>query len=106
MSAVLPEAAVKVAEPEIAATDAHVARGPGLFRRLLRDPVGAAALVLVVVLVAAAVLAPWLSPTDPYDNDLSLAMQPPGLRPASGWGRMRRGATWSRACSSGCGPAC
>ncbi|MDU7523017.1 MAG: hypothetical protein E7K72_16790, partial [Roseomonas mucosa] len=34
-----------------------------------------------VLLIAAAVLAPWLSPTDPYDNDLSLAMQPPGAAP-------------------------
>ena len=40
MSAVLPEAAIKVAEPELAATDAHVARGPGLFRRLNRHHSG------------------------------------------------------------------
>ncbi len=46
-------------------------------RRLLRDPVGMAALVVLAALVLAAVLAPWLAPTDPADNDLSQAMAPP-----------------------------
>ena len=49
-----------------------------LFRRLVADPVAAAALLLAVLIVAAALLAPWLAPGDPSDNDLSLAMQPPG----------------------------
>lgn len=90
MSAVLPEAAIKVAEPELAAIDAHVARGPGLFRRLLRDPVGAAALVLVVLLVGAAVLAPWLAPTDPYDNDPSPRPARPRPGPSAGSSASRR----------------
>ena len=51
---------------------------PGLLRRLVRDPGAAISLVLVVLLIGAAVFAPLLAPTDPYDNDLSLAMQPPG----------------------------
>ncbi|MBW6399707.1 ABC transporter permease [Roseomonas sp. HJA6] len=51
---------------------------PGVLSRLLRDPGAAICLVLVVLLIAAAVFAPLLAPTDPYDNDLSLAMQPPG----------------------------
>lgn len=46
--------------------------------KLRRDPVALAALLVAVLLVAAAVLAPWLAPTDPTDNDLSLAMQAPG----------------------------
>ncbi len=51
---------------------------PGVLSRLLRDPGAAICLVLVVLLIGAAVFAPWLAPTDPYDNDLSKAMQPPG----------------------------
>jgi ABC-type dipeptide/oligopeptide/nickel transport system permease subunit len=51
---------------------------PGILSRLLREPAAAVSLVLVVLIIAAAVLAPVLAPTDPYDNDLSLAMQPVG----------------------------
>ncbi|MBR0671303.1 ABC transporter permease [Neoroseomonas soli] len=51
---------------------------PGVLARLLREPAAAFSLLLVVLLIAAAILAPLLAPTDPYDNDLSLAMQPPG----------------------------
>ncbi len=46
-------------------------------RRFLRDWVGMAALVVMLALVLLALLAPWLAPTDPADNDLSLAMTPP-----------------------------
>ena len=45
--------------------------------RLLRDKTGLAALLALLLLVALAILAPYLSPTDPADNDLSLAMAPP-----------------------------
>lgn len=51
---------------------------PGILSRLMREPGAAIALVLAVLLVAAAVFAPLLAPTDPYDNDLAVAMQPPG----------------------------
>ena len=47
-------------------------------RRLLRDPVGVAALLVLFAAVVLALLAPLIAPTDPADNDLSLAMQPPG----------------------------
>lgn len=49
-----------------------------VWARLRRDPVALAALLLAVLLVALAVLAPVLAPGDPTDNDLSVAMQPPG----------------------------
>ncbi len=51
---------------------------PGVLSRLLREPAAAVSLVMVVLILAAALLAPVLAPTDPYDNDLSKAMQPPG----------------------------
>jgi peptide/nickel transport system permease protein len=49
-----------------------------LLRRLLRDPVTGVALVLAAAIILAALLAPWIAPGDPAENDLSLAMQPPG----------------------------
>ena len=48
------------------------------FTKLRRDPIALAALFLAAILIALALLAPWLAPTDPADNDLALAMQPPG----------------------------
>jgi peptide/nickel transport system permease protein len=53
-------------------------RRPGTLRRLLREPVAAFAFAVAVLLVLAAVFAPWLAPTDPYDNNLSSAMAVPG----------------------------
>lgn len=51
-------------------------------RRMLRDPLALAALVFTLACIAAAVFAPWLADLfalgDPYDNDLAMAMQPPG----------------------------
>lgn len=51
---------------------------PGLLRRLTRDPAAALALVFVALVILAAIFAPLLAPTDPFDNDLSSAMKPPG----------------------------
>ncbi|WP_338661714.1 ABC transporter permease [Pararoseomonas sp. SCSIO 73927] len=60
------------------AAEAAPPRRPGTLGRLLREPVAAAALFLAVLLIGAALLAPVLSPTDPYDNDLASAMAAPG----------------------------
>lgn len=51
---------------------------PGVLRQLLRDPAAAVCLAVAVTLILAAVFAPLLAPTDPYDNDLSFAMAVPG----------------------------
>lgn len=64
-----------------ATQDMGEATGPerlGLLARLLREPAAAFSLFLVMALLLAAIFAPLLAPTDPYDNDLSKAMQPPG----------------------------
>jgi peptide/nickel transport system permease protein len=53
-------------------------RAPGTLRRLVREPVAAAALLVAILLVLGAVLAPVLAPTDPFDNDLGSAMAVPG----------------------------
>jgi peptide/nickel transport system permease protein len=47
-------------------------------RALRRDPLALAAGVFVLALILAAILAPLLTGADPYDNDLAIAMQPPG----------------------------
>jgi glutathione transport system permease protein len=38
----------------------------GMLRRLMRDRVAVAALIVLALIVAAAILAPWISPHDPY----------------------------------------
>jgi peptide/nickel transport system permease protein len=45
---------------------------------LARNPVSAAALVFIVVLIAIAVVAPWIVPYDPNAVDLAAVLQPPG----------------------------
>lgn len=50
---------------------------PSVLRMLGRDLGGALSLGLVVLIVLAAVFAPWLSPRDPYETDLLAIMQPP-----------------------------
>ncbi len=64
----------------MSATVASIAppKRAGLLRRLLRDPGAAVALLAVVLMVLAAAAAPLLAPTDPFDNNLALSMQPPG----------------------------
>ena len=47
-------------------------------RRLLRDPIALAASLFLLACVLAAIFAPWLTSTDPYDNDLGSAMAEPG----------------------------
>jgi len=53
-------------------------RRPGLLSRLLQDPAAVAALAIVVLILLAAIFAPLLAPSDPYESDLSRAMQAPG----------------------------
>jgi ABC-type dipeptide/oligopeptide/nickel transport system permease subunit len=56
----------------------HAPRRPGPLARLLRDPMAALALAFILLVLLAALLAPVLAPSDPYESDLSRAMQPPG----------------------------
>ncbi len=77
MSATVPDGTA--AAPIVAtAAPAPPPTRAGLWRRLLGDPGTALAALAVLLLLAAALLAPLLAPTDPYDNDLARALQPPG----------------------------
>jgi ABC-type dipeptide/oligopeptide/nickel transport system permease subunit len=49
----------------------------GLFRELVRDKLGFASMVFLVVLALAAILAPWIAPDDPNRGNLSGAMLAP-----------------------------
>src|SRR5436853_3395646 len=60
------------AEPETGA----FARA-GVLRRLARDHVAAGAALTLIVIVLAALFAPWIAPYDPYFTDLTKVMQPP-----------------------------
>ena len=70
----MAEASTAVATP----VAPSMPKRPGTLKRLLREPIAAIALLVVVILVLAALLAPWLSPTGPYDNDLSVSLTVPG----------------------------
>ena len=67
-----------------------LARRASLLRTLLGEPVGAVTFGVVVLLILAAVFAPWLAPGDPYEGDLADMLKPPGeagLLGADGQGR-------------------
>jgi peptide/nickel transport system permease protein len=62
---------------EAAAHLAEAGEGTRLLRRALRHPGLLIGGGLLLLLVLAALLAPWLSPHDPYDQDLTKRMLPP-----------------------------
>ena len=68
---------------------------------LRRDKPASVAAVFLVLIVAAAILAPVLAPFDPYDNNLRNMLKPPSERIGSA--RMSRGGTCSLVCSTGSG---
>jgi ABC-type dipeptide/oligopeptide/nickel transport system permease subunit len=61
--------------PRPAATPAFQRRS--MLRMLLRDKPATIAAVFLILVVAAALLAPYLSPFDPYANNLRLRLKPP-----------------------------
>ncbi|MDF1523389.1 MAG: ABC transporter permease, partial [Trueperaceae bacterium] len=54
------------------------ARVPKVVRKLLRSPHFVVGLVLSVVVVGVALLAPWLAPKDPYFQDYGAVLRPVG----------------------------
>jgi len=55
----------------------HKVRVRRFVRRLFRNKLVAVSLVILVVLVLTAVLAPWITPEDPYRSNLARRLQPP-----------------------------
>ena len=61
-----------------AAAGERTGRPPSALRRLLRDKVAVGAGVFLILVVLAAIFAPLLAPTDPYDNNIRARLKPPG----------------------------
>jgi len=59
------------------------AAGPGLARLRILVPGG----LIVVLALAAALLAPWLAPHDPYAQDVGARLRPPVWHPGGSWDR-------------------
>lgn len=63
-----------------AGIEAAVAIGPreNLFRKLLRDPLGGASLVVLAVVICIGIVAPWIEPHNPNAGSLQLVNSAPG----------------------------
>ncbi|WP_220471759.1 dipeptide/oligopeptide/nickel ABC transporter permease/ATP-binding protein [Tomitella gaofuii] len=61
---------------QAARTAAGDARDASLWKRLVRNPMGAIALMILGIVVVAAVFGQWLAPLDPDQVDLQDALQP------------------------------
>jgi ABC-type dipeptide/oligopeptide/nickel transport system ATPase component/ABC-type dipeptide/oligopeptide/nickel transport system permease subunit len=78
MSALLPTTA-DVHEAVSAGSDSHARpRRPRAIATLLRNPLGAFAAIVLVLVLIGAVLAPLLTPYNVTDADLRIAFSPPG----------------------------
>jgi ABC-type dipeptide/oligopeptide/nickel transport system permease subunit len=73
-SVVIPQSRVSVQQPEAD----RIVRRPSVLLLLLREPSACVALITVVIILLAALFAPWLAPGDPYGGDLALTLQSPG----------------------------
>jgi peptide/nickel transport system permease protein len=62
----------------IRASATNASLGARALRRVMRDPRALAGLAVVVLLVVAAALAPWLAPKDPMLQDLMAMLEKPG----------------------------
>jgi peptide/nickel transport system permease protein len=66
-------------EPKVLAP---LERSPGywatVWRRFRRDPVAVGALIVIVLLILMAILAPWIAPQDPYRGMALRRLRPPG----------------------------
>src|SRR5258708_10349918 len=64
--------------PPTGAEEGRAARGywAGVGRRVVRDPVALAAALVIIVIVFAAILAPWLGLADPYRGSMLRRLRP------------------------------
>ncbi len=67
-----------VAAPAAASGDEQAGRPASAFRRLLRDKVAVAAGIFLILVLFAALFAPYLAPSDPFDNNIRERLKPPG----------------------------
>jgi peptide/nickel transport system permease protein len=94
MAAPVDEHTVRAAEEEQAALDEQLLRGRpynqrsalrGVVGELWQDRAGFAGAIFLLVLVAAAILAPWVAPHDPAAQSLAERLTPPAWDPDGSW---------------------
>jgi len=73
-----PGAAATLPAAEVSATAARRPRGRPAGRWIRRHPTGALSGAVLLVVLLASALAPWISPHDPYAQDYDALMRPPG----------------------------
>ena len=73
---------VATAVPAPTGASAEIVRSPGywstVWRRFRRDPVAVTALIVIVLLILMAILAPYIAPQDPYKGMTLRRLRPPG----------------------------
>jgi peptide/nickel transport system permease protein len=67
-----------IAAPAIAAPPASRGYWASVGRRLMRDPVAMTAAAIILLIVLAALLAPWIAPGDPYKSAMARRLKPIG----------------------------
>ncbi len=80
MSAVLPDSLANPAAAVFAANRAPASRSYWMVvaRQLRREPVAIASAIILLLIIAAAVFAPWLAPADPYKASMLRRLLPVG----------------------------
>jgi peptide/nickel transport system permease protein len=72
----------QTAAPALPASVPAIVRSPGywstVWRRFRRDPVAVGALIVILLLIAVAILAPYIAPQDPYKGMTLRRLRPPG----------------------------
>lgn len=66
------------AEPKPEAFVASVGFWGGVGRKLVRDPVAMTAAAIILTIIAVAILAPWITPMDPYRGSMLKRLKPIG----------------------------
>jgi peptide/nickel transport system permease protein len=63
----------------ISAVIARAQQGRDVWRALMRQPVGRIGLIIVMIFIVAAALAPWITPHSPYTINMDIRLQPPSF---------------------------
>jgi peptide/nickel transport system permease protein len=63
----------------ISALIARAQRGSDVWRALMQQPVGRIGLIIVIIFIVAAALAPWITPHSPYTINMDIRLQPPSF---------------------------
>lgn len=68
------------ASPQVQPLPEHRSRGywASVLQRFLRDPVAVGAAIVVLLLIVMAVIAPWITPADPYATSIIKRLKPIG----------------------------